>query len=103
MRVLKLYVSVYNVYITNQFQTIFAHGGRGVKSIIVVTPNSKVENSSDFCLDFDQELCLWWSGVLCMCKHTPFLFGQLVLNETQSYTEAYDESLPSSKAMGNEK
>jgi hypothetical protein len=34
LRVLKLEVSVYNVYITNQFQTTFAGGGgEGVKSV----------------------------------------------------------------------
>jgi hypothetical protein len=29
LRVLRLEVSEYNVYITNQFQTTFAQGGRG--------------------------------------------------------------------------
>jgi hypothetical protein len=33
LRVLRLEVSVYNVYITNQFKTTIAQGGRGVKSI----------------------------------------------------------------------
>jgi len=33
VRVLRLEVSVYNAYITNQFQTTFAQGGRGVKSV----------------------------------------------------------------------
>jgi hypothetical protein len=28
-----LEVSAYNIYITNQFQTTFAHGVRGVKSV----------------------------------------------------------------------
>jgi hypothetical protein len=32
LRVLRLEVSVYNVYITNQFQTTFAQEGMGVKS-----------------------------------------------------------------------
>jgi hypothetical protein len=31
-RVLRLEVSVYNDYITNQFQTNFAHGWRGSKN-----------------------------------------------------------------------
>jgi hypothetical protein len=46
-RVLTLEVSVCNVYITNQFQTIFAGGGGegGVKSVVVVTINSKEKNS----------------------------------------------------------
>ncbi len=32
MKVLRVEVSVYNVYITNQFQSTFAQEGRGVKS-----------------------------------------------------------------------
>jgi hypothetical protein len=36
LRVLRLEVSVYNVYITNQFQTTFAQGGGGgVKSVSI--------------------------------------------------------------------
>ncbi len=31
LRILRLEVSVYNVYITHQFKTTFAQGGRGVK------------------------------------------------------------------------
>jgi hypothetical protein len=31
-RVLSLEVSIYNIYITNQFQTTFAQGGGGIKS-----------------------------------------------------------------------
>jgi hypothetical protein len=49
LRVLRLEVSVYNVYITNEFQTIFfsRSGGRGVKSVstVEVTVNTKEENS----------------------------------------------------------
>jgi hypothetical protein len=45
LRVLRLEVSIYNVYITNKFQTTFAQGGRGVKSVVEVTMNSKEENS----------------------------------------------------------
>jgi hypothetical protein len=33
LRVLRLEVSVYNVYITNQFQTLLITGGRGIKSV----------------------------------------------------------------------
>jgi hypothetical protein len=33
MRVLRLEFSVYNVYITSQFQTTFAGGGGGGKSV----------------------------------------------------------------------
>jgi hypothetical protein len=44
MRVLRLEVSVYNVYITHQFQTTFVRGeeGRGVKSVVKI---SKEKNS----------------------------------------------------------
>jgi hypothetical protein len=37
LRVLRLQVSVYNVYITNQFQTTFAQGGWGVNPLVKVT------------------------------------------------------------------
>ncbi len=49
--VLRLEVSVYNVYITKQFQTTFAFfsGGGGVNLLVKVTANSKEENSYDFC------------------------------------------------------
>ncbi len=44
--VLRLEISVYNVYITNQFQTTFAQGDGGAKNPLVeVTVNSKEENS----------------------------------------------------------
>ncbi len=46
LRVLRLEVSVYNVYIKSQFQTTFAQGGgRGVNLLSEVTVNSKEENS----------------------------------------------------------
>jgi hypothetical protein len=32
-RVIRLEISIYNVYITNQFQTTFAQGGRESKSV----------------------------------------------------------------------
>jgi hypothetical protein len=50
LRVLRLEVSVCNVYITNQFQTTFAQEERGVKSAIRgdYEWNSKEENSLDF-------------------------------------------------------
>ncbi len=35
LRVHRLEVSIYNVYITNQFQTTFATGGRGVESVSI--------------------------------------------------------------------
>jgi len=41
LRVLRLDVSVYNVYITNQFQTTFARGGGGVNPLVEVTVNTK--------------------------------------------------------------
>jgi hypothetical protein len=43
--VLRLEVSIYIIYITNQFQTTFAQGGRGIISVVEVTMNSKEENS----------------------------------------------------------
>jgi hypothetical protein len=45
LRVLRLEVSVYNVYITNQFQTTFSKGAGGVKSVSRGTVNSKETNS----------------------------------------------------------
>jgi hypothetical protein len=62
--VLRLEVSVYNVYITNQFQTTFAQGGGGVweggglNQLVEVTVNSKEENSSDFCPNYVLEFGL---------------------------------------------
>jgi hypothetical protein len=60
VRVLRLEVSVYNVYITNQFQTTFAQGrGRGEQNPLVeMTVNSKEENSQDFCPNYVQEFGL---------------------------------------------
>ena len=52
LRVLRLEVSVHNVYITNQFQTSFAQGRVGVKSLVEVTVNSKDENSWDVCPNY---------------------------------------------------
>jgi hypothetical protein len=45
LTVLRLEVSVYNVYITNQFQTTFTRGGGG-DPLVEVTVNSKEEISS---------------------------------------------------------
>jgi hypothetical protein len=42
--VLRLEVSVYNVYITNQFKTTLTPGVGGVKSVSGGTVNSKEEN-----------------------------------------------------------
>jgi hypothetical protein len=57
LRVLKLEVSVYNVFITNQFQTTFARGGGGGggNPLVEMTVNSKEEN---FCLNYVQEFGL---------------------------------------------
>jgi hypothetical protein len=54
LRVRRLEVSVYNVYITNQFQHTFAGGGGGGLN----TVNSKEENSGDFCPNYGQEFSL---------------------------------------------
>jgi hypothetical protein len=56
LRVLILEVSVLNVYITNQFQTTFAQGGGGVKSVYVeLNANSKREY---FCPNYVREFGL---------------------------------------------
>jgi hypothetical protein len=60
LRVIRLEVSVYNVYITKQFQTTFARGGGGggvVNPLEEVTVNSKEENS--YCPSYVQEFGLW--------------------------------------------
>ncbi len=49
MRVLRLEVSVYNVYITYQFKPHLLKVGREVKPLVEVTVNSKEENSEDYC------------------------------------------------------
>ncbi len=60
MRVLRLEVFVYNFYITDLFQSIFAQGGGGgVNPLVEVTMNSKEENSHDFCPNYVQESGLW--------------------------------------------
>ncbi len=56
MRVIRFEVSVYNVYITNQFQTTFAEGGQNL--FVEVTVNSKEENSEDICPNYIQEFGL---------------------------------------------
>jgi hypothetical protein len=64
----RLEISLYNDYITNQFETTFAHGGGGgVNFVVEVTLNSKEENSEDFCPNDVQEFCLW---KLFLIKHT---------------------------------
>jgi hypothetical protein len=51
---LRLEVSVYNVYITNPFESTFARGGGGGwwNPLVEVTVNSKEENSHDFCPNY---------------------------------------------------
>jgi len=61
LRVLRLQVYLYNVYITNQFKTTFAQrrrGGEWVNPSVDVTVNSKEENSWDFFPNYVQEFCL---------------------------------------------
>ncbi len=59
LRVLILEVSVYNVYITNQFKTTFAQGrGGGYSALVEMTVNSKKENSLEFCPSYVQEFGL---------------------------------------------
>ncbi len=57
LRVLRLKASVYNVYITSQFQT-WGWGGGGGKAVVEETVNSMEENYQDFCLDYVQEFGL---------------------------------------------
>jgi hypothetical protein len=45
LRVLRLEVYVYNVYITNQFHTNSARGGGGGNLLVEVTVNSKKEKT----------------------------------------------------------
>jgi hypothetical protein len=45
LRVLRLEVSVHDVYIANQFQTTFAQEGEVVNPLVELTVNSKKENS----------------------------------------------------------
>jgi hypothetical protein len=62
LRVIRLEVSVYNVYITNQLQTTFVRevgGERGVKSVVEATVRSKEEHSQDFCPNNVHEFGLW--------------------------------------------
>jgi hypothetical protein len=59
LRVLRLEVSTYNLYISNQFQTTFARGGGGgLKTVVEVTVNSKGEDCKDFCPNYVQEFGL---------------------------------------------
>jgi hypothetical protein len=57
LKVLRLEVSVYNVYITNySFKKIFLkRGGVGLKSVVEVTVNNKEENSEYFCPNYVHE------------------------------------------------
>ncbi len=55
-------VSIYNVYITNQFQTTFAPGvGAGVKSVSGCDYSSNEENSQEFFPNYVQEFDLWYT------------------------------------------
>jgi hypothetical protein len=69
LRVLRLEVSINNVYITNQFQTpLLLKGGGGGNPLAEMTVKSKEENSEDFCPNYVQEfgLCtlfLWFFPV----------------------------------------
>jgi hypothetical protein len=74
---LRLEVSVYNVYITNQFQTTFAQEGGeggGWSKIRKETVSSKEENSQDFCPNYVQEFGL--SDRIKMC-------GIILLSKTR--------------------
>jgi hypothetical protein len=58
LRVLRLEVSVYNVHITNQFQTTLLKRGGGVNQLLEVTVKSNDVNSEDFCPIYVQEFGL---------------------------------------------
>jgi hypothetical protein len=65
LRVLRLEVSVYNVYSTTQFQPFLPGGER----VVEVTVNNKEENSADCCPNYVQEFGLCscstaWRAVL---------------------------------------
>jgi hypothetical protein len=73
--VLRLDVSVYNVYMTNPFQTTFVEaGGGGVKSIVEVTVNSKEEIFQDY--NYIQEFGLWYGMKLCIPTFQIFIFPE---------------------------
>ncbi len=66
LRVLRLEVSAYRVYITNQFQSTFAQGEEGSKfCYIEVTVSRKEKKSEDFCPSYVQEFGLWQAGESC--------------------------------------
>ncbi len=56
LRVLRLEVSAFKAYITNQFQPTFARGGGGIKPVIRSAMNSKEEK--DFCSNYVKEFGL---------------------------------------------
>ncbi len=64
LRVLRLEIFLYNVYITNHFhhfQNTFDRGGKGgggYNPLVEVTVNSVEENSKDFCPNYVQEFGL---------------------------------------------
>jgi hypothetical protein len=65
LRVLSLEVSVYNVYITNLFQTTFAQGGRGViKSVSKGDCEYKGGKLLRLLSNYVQEFGLWGTGPL---------------------------------------
>jgi hypothetical protein len=67
LRVLRLEVSIYNVYIINQVQSPFAREGGG--PLVEVTVNSKEENSKVFCPNYFREFGLWCHpGFTYVCK-----------------------------------
>jgi hypothetical protein len=57
LRVIRLEVSVYSVYITNPFQAFFAGKGGGGGKILLV--DVTVKNNKNFGPDYIQEFGLW--------------------------------------------
>ncbi len=62
LRVLRLEISVYNVYIADHFCS-GGGGGWVVNPLVYGTVNSKEKNSSDFCPKYVQEFGSW-SGLV---------------------------------------
>ncbi len=65
LRVLRLEVSAYNVYITNPFQPTFAQRGEGIKSF----SRGEEDNSEDFCPNYVQEF-----GLRCILCNVHMLY-----------------------------
>jgi hypothetical protein len=59
LRVIRLEVFLYDVYITNQFQTNFAHGVGGGGSKTISRGDCEKQGGKLFCPNYVQEFGLW--------------------------------------------